>query len=96
MYDASTETLRITRALPARQIRQEHAREVELDPESVPAIVETLTANGERVVGWYHSHPVFATQPSLRDIENQFAYQLMFSSDAQESASSVGAYRGSA
>ena len=95
VYDASTETLRVTRALPARQIRQEHAGvEVELDPESVPAIVETLTANGERVVGWYHSHPVFATQPSLRDIENQFAYQLMFSSDAQESAPFVGAIVG--
>jgi len=97
VYDASSETLRITRALPARQIRQEHAGvEVELDPESVPAIVETLTANGERVVGWYHSHPVFATQPSLRDIENQFAYQLMFSSDAdaQDKAPFVGAIVG--
>ena len=93
VYDASTETLRITRALPARQIRQEHAGvEVELDPESVPAIVETLTANGERVVGWYHSHPVFATQPSLRDIENQFAYQLMFSSDAQATCACFTAF----
>ena len=82
-------------ALPARQIRQEHAGvEVELDPESVPAIVETLTANGERVVGWYHSHPVFATQPSLRDIENQFAYQLMFSRRAAREARS-SSYRGS-
>lgn len=30
------------------------------------------------MVGWYHSHPVFLAQPSLRDIENQINYQRMF------------------
>ena len=78
-FDAETKTLRVTRALPARQLKQDHAGvEVELDPESVPDIVETLTANDERIVGWYHSHPVFATHPSVRDIDNQVNYQMMF------------------
>ena len=96
VYDASTETLRNHESCQVDRFDKSIGVEVELDPESVPAIVETLTANGERVVGWYHSHPVFATQPSLRDIENQFAYQLMFSSDAdaQESAPFVGAIVG--
>jgi proteasome lid subunit RPN8/RPN11 len=98
VYDDDAKTLRITRALPARQLVQEHAGvEVELDPESVPAIVETLTAKGEGIVGWYHSHPVFATQPSIRDIQNQFEYQKMFArsdGESQTIAPFVGAIVG--
>jgi hypothetical protein len=26
-------------------------------------------------IGWYHSHPVFQPDPSIRDIENQTNYQ---------------------
>ena len=98
VYDADAKTLRVTRALPARQLVQEHAGvEVELDPESVPEIVETLTAKGEGIVGWYHSHPVFATQPSIRDIQNQFEYQKMFArsdGESQTIAPFVGAIVG--
>ena len=95
-FDAETKTLRVTRALPARQLKQDHAGvEVELDPESVPDIVETLTANDERIVGWYHSHPVFATHPSVRDIENQVNYQMMFDDGGSSmSAPFVGAIIG--
>ena len=39
---------------------------------------QALEAEALRVVGWYHSHPVFDNQPSLRDIANQLAYQNMF------------------
>ena len=31
-----------------------------------------------QVVGWYHSHPSFSPQPSVRDIETQTDYQRMF------------------
>ena len=31
-----------------------------------------------QVVGWYHSHPVFAPQPSIRDVQNQANYQYLF------------------
>ena len=31
-----------------------------------------------QVVGWYHSHPVFAPQPSIRDVQNQTNYQYLF------------------
>jgi proteasome lid subunit RPN8/RPN11 len=83
-WDGEKRMLRITRALPARQLSlfdEEQAnagQEVELDPSSVPDIVERLDANNERVVGWYHSHPIFPNHPSLRDIENQSNYQRMF------------------
>jgi len=30
------------------------------------------------IVGWYHSHPVFRTEPSVRDIENQEIFQGLF------------------
>jgi hypothetical protein len=30
------------------------------------------------VVGWYHSHPTFEPNPSVRDIENQCEHQAMF------------------
>merc|ERR1719272_1867033 len=33
---------------------------------------------GLQVVGWYHSHPVFKPEPSVRDIENQLAQQKLF------------------
>ena len=82
VYDAATKTLRITRAIPARQLQQENAGvEVEIDLVCIPEIAETLEKSGERVVGWYHSHPVFATHPSMRDVENQNGYQEMFARD---------------
>ena len=31
-----------------------------------------------KVVGWYHSHPLFAPQPSIRDVQNQQNYQTLF------------------
>ena len=82
-WDGEKRELKITRALPAKQLPLSEedgnaGQEVELDPSSVPDIVEKLDANGERVVGWYHSHPVFPNQPSLRDIENQSNYQKLF------------------
>ena len=47
----------------------------------MPDIVEALDRDGLRVVGWYHSHPVFDTHPSLRDVENQANYQRLFRDD---------------
>ncbi|CEF99754.1 Tryptophan synthase beta subunit-like PLP-dependent enzymes superfamily [Ostreococcus tauri] len=92
VYDAESKTLRITRAIPARQLQQENAGvEVEIDLVCIPEIAETLEKLGERVVGWYHSHPVFATQPSMRDIENQNIYQEMF---AREDEPFIGAIVG--
>jgi proteasome lid subunit RPN8/RPN11 len=100
-WDRETRTLSVTKALPARRLvlgapGENAGVEVELDPESVPEIVETLDTNGLRVVGWYHSHPVFYTHPSLRDIENQANYQALFRDDGPqgESMPFVGAIVG--
>ena len=89
-WEPRTKCLTVKRALPARRLvlgaPGENANvEVELDPESVPDIVEALDRDGLRVVGWYHSHPVFSTHPSLRDIENQANYQRLFRDDGDPS-----------
>lgn len=39
---------------------------------------QAFAAKSMVVVGWYHSHPTFVTYPSIRDIENQAAYQELF------------------
>ena len=39
---------------------------------------ERIVNAGNFVVGWYHSHPTFVPNPSLRDLETQEKYQEMF------------------
>jgi len=37
---------------------------------------EVFSKKNLDVVGWYHSHPTFRPNPSIRDIENQYQYQV--------------------
>ena len=37
---------------------------------------EQIEDVGMQVVGWYHSHPTFAPNPSVRDIETQQKFQV--------------------
>ena len=37
-----------------------------------------ITAAGLRVVGWYHSHPDFPSDPSVQDITAQERFQQVF------------------
>ena len=46
---------------------------VEMDPISAIEIQSSIEADGFSVIGWYHSHPKFKTNPSNIDIENQLA-----------------------
>lgn len=48
----------------------------EMDPESEMRAREVFAEKGMTVVGWYHSHPTFEPNPSVRDIENQSSYQV--------------------
>jgi proteasome lid subunit RPN8/RPN11 len=49
-----------------------------MDPVSEMAAREVFEKRGLNVVGWYHSHPTFEPDPSIRDIENQASYQVLF------------------
>ncbi|XP_023370880.1 histone H2A deubiquitinase MYSM1 isoform X2 [Otolemur garnettii] len=51
----------------------------EMDPVSQTQASETLAVRGYSVIGWYHSHPAFDPNPSLRDIDTQAKYQSYFS-----------------
>lgn len=48
-----------------------------MDPVSEMAAREVFEQKGLHVVGWYHSHPTFEPEPSIRDIENQTSYQVI-------------------
>lgn len=37
---------------------------------------EEINNNRMNVVGWYHSHPTFNPNPSIRDIETQLKFQV--------------------
>lgn len=47
-----------------------------MDPVSEMNARILFEEKGLSVVGWYHSHPTFEPEPSIRDIENQGMYQV--------------------
>lgn len=47
-----------------------------MDPVSQTQASEALAGRGYSIVGWYHSHPAFDPNPSLRDIDTQAKYQV--------------------
>lgn len=53
----------------------------EMDPISQMEASEKIISQDCSVVGWYHSHPTFAPNPSLVDIETQQKYQEWFAQD---------------
>lgn len=51
--------------------------QVDVDPISEMEAGEYFESRGVRLVGWYHSHPNFEPNPSIRDIETQTMYQTL-------------------
>ena len=78
-WDAEKRRLHLREAFPCRSIASESgAIHVELDPLAEVQVRQAIEKRNMRVVGWYHSHPVFAPQPSIRDVQNQTNYQYLF------------------
>ncbi|RHZ25865.1 hypothetical protein DYB37_001358 [Aphanomyces astaci] len=80
-FDDATNTVFIHAAFPCRSLLIEGddgSTDVEMDPESELDLRELIRKSHLDVVGWYHSHPAFAPDPSVRDIENQSNYQTLF------------------
>ncbi|OQS07618.1 metalloprotease family M67A [Thraustotheca clavata] len=80
-YDAETNTVFIHAAFPCRSMQIEGddgSTDVEMDPVSELEVRQLIEKSNLEVVGWYHSHPTFAPDPSIRDIENQAAHQELF------------------
>ncbi|KAL6486189.1 hypothetical protein MHYP_G00055810 [Metynnis hypsauchen] len=76
-YDDEEKLLRICAAEPCNSLST--GLQCEMDPVSQTQASELLEAKGHNVVGWYHSHPAFDPNPSLRDIDTQAKYQSYFS-----------------
>lgn len=80
-WDEATKTLYIQAAFPCRSLMidgDDGSTDVEMDPGSEIELREIIQNAQLEVVGWYHSHPAFAPDPSIRDIENQTSYQQLF------------------
>lgn len=52
--------------------------ECEMDPLSEMQACEYFEERSVSLIGWYHSHPTFAANPSKRDIDTQTMYQTVF------------------
>ncbi|KAI8883154.1 hypothetical protein K501DRAFT_333501 [Backusella circina FSU 941] len=71
-----TRKLKVEYVFPCRSTST--GTQCEMDPVSEMAAREVFEKRGLNVVGWYHSHPTFEPDPSIRDIENQASYQGLF------------------
>lgn len=76
-YDSANKKLYIEKAVPCESTASTGIQ-CEMDPVSQVQAVSELETLGYQVSGWYHSHPTFDCSPSVRDIENQSAYQSLF------------------
>ncbi|XP_060686401.1 histone H2A deubiquitinase MYSM1 isoform X1 [Hemiscyllium ocellatum] len=76
-YSSGKKILEICVAEPCNSLST--GLQCEMDPVSQTQASEALAGRGYSIVGWYHSHPAFDPNPSLRDIDTQAKYQNYFS-----------------
>ncbi|XP_005100492.1 histone H2A deubiquitinase MYSM1 isoform X2 [Aplysia californica] len=76
-FNSHTECLTISIAVPCKSMST--GMQCEMDPVSQTLANEKIEDAGMSVVGWYHSHPTFRPDPSVRDIDTQLKFQDWFS-----------------
>jgi len=79
--DAESAEVSVVDSFPCRSVvsdGQDPSFSVEMDPISEVETRAEIVNRGLEVVGWYHSHPTFAAEPSKRDMDNQLNYQTYF------------------
>lgn len=75
-WDSQQKLITVIKAIPVKELSTEDdSVNVEMDPEAEFAARQEVAAEGLKIVGWYHSHPTFPTQPSKIDIYNQVLQQ---------------------
>ena len=62
-------------------VKFDGTKNVEMDSKSAGKTIDMITENGEKLLAWYHSHPIFSVSPSKIDIANHGNYQIMFHND---------------
>lgn len=75
-FDCERAVLHIVKAEPCESLST--GLECEMDPVSQTLASEKLQQEGYSIVGWYHSHPMFAPNPSVRDLDTQAKFQEWF------------------
>ncbi|CAB1426947.1 unnamed protein product [Pleuronectes platessa] len=76
-FNEKDKVLKICVAEPCNSVST--GLQCEMDPVSQTQACEVLSSLGFSVVGWYHSHPSFHPNPSVRDINTQDQFQSYFS-----------------
>jgi protein MYSM1 len=81
-WDLATRTVTCVEAFPGRGVAS--GSDVEMDPVAEVELKAQVEQEGLRVVGWYHSHPVFEPTPSGVDVDNQLNYQNLFVDNSKD------------
>ncbi|XP_061681768.1 histone H2A deubiquitinase MYSM1 [Syngnathoides biaculeatus] len=76
-FNEEEKVLKISAAEPCNSVST--GLQCEMDPLSQTQACDALSSLGLGVVGWYHSHPSFHPNPSVRDIATQDQFQSYFS-----------------
>ncbi|XP_034736463.1 histone H2A deubiquitinase MYSM1 [Etheostoma cragini] len=76
-FSEEERVLKICAAEPCNSVST--GLQCEMDPVSQTQACDVLSLLGFSVVGWYHSHPTFHPNPSVRDINTQDQFQSYFS-----------------
>lgn len=71
-WDFNTHNLIITDTFPLLNTRFDRAKAVDCEYN----IQKTMLEKNIQLVGWYHSHPRFDAQPTMRDCDKQMDYQI--------------------
>lgn len=71
-WDFNTHHLNITHTFPLLNSRFDREKSSDCEYE----IQKEMLEKNVQLVGWYHSHPQFSPQPTLRDCDKQMDYQI--------------------
>ncbi|XP_055386110.1 MPN domain-containing protein CG4751 [Condylostylus longicornis] len=71
-WDVNNHTLVISKAYPCKNTKYDR----EKAPDVEKLIQKEIMKDQLIVCGWYHSHPKFQSQPTLRDCDSQLDYQI--------------------
>lgn len=79
-WDSTERVLYIQAAFPCTATLREDngATDVEMEATAEFVVRETVAKLDLSIVGWYHSHPKFAPDPSIIDLANHYGLQTAF------------------
>lgn len=73
-WNDKTKILTITRYEPCKNVASSSTH-CDMCPVTQAKAADSLHGEGLDIIGWYHSHPSFAPEPSQQDIDTQLAVQ---------------------